>query len=43
MDAIAPDDPNYIAIHQIMEDEQDHEKKLVGMLGEKVPNLKESE
>ena len=37
LDAIAPDDPNQPAINQLLNDEIDHEKKLLGMLGEKIP------
>jgi bifunctional non-homologous end joining protein LigD len=34
---LGPEDPNYDVIQGIMRDEQDHEKKLLRMLGEKTP------
>ena len=37
LEAMLPDDRNYTVIVQVMTDEQDHQKKLLRMLGEKTP------
>jgi rubrerythrin len=37
LESMLPDDKNYTVIVQVMSDEQDHQKKLLRMLGEKTP------
>ena len=39
LDGMNVTDPNYRVIEKIMRDEQDHERKLLNMLGEEVPTL----